>query len=160
MYIEKYWYHYIGGTDDSLTLVDYLCDKGQAELSLSEIFADTGLDRQHGDFRTSLDLAYTDAEGRSHEFYYAIDLVTDLAALLLESRKSGGVHISDLFDSEDRDLFVKLTAAPEEDQAMNRVLADFFANPLAYDLHEMMDAEDLQEMARDCEAIRAELYEP
>lgn len=160
MYIEKYWYHYIGGTDDSLTLVDYLCDKGQAELSLSEIFADTGLDRQHGDFRTSLDLAYTDAEGNCHDFCYAIDLVTDLAALLLESRKSGGVHISDLFDSEDRDLFVKLTAAPEEDQAMNRVLADFFANPLAYDLHEMMDEEDLREMARDCEAVRAELYEP
>lgn len=160
MYIEKYWYHYIGGTDDSLTLVDYLCDKGQAELSLSEIFADTGLDRQHGDFRTSLDLAYTDAEGRSHEFYYAIDLVTDLAALLLESRKSGGVHISDLFDSEDRDLFVKLTATPQEAQAMNRALADFSAAPLAYDLSELMDAEDLQEMARDCEAIRAELYEP
>lgn len=160
MYIEKYWYHYIGGTDDSLTLVDYLCDKGQAELSLSEIFADTGLDRQHGDFRTSLDLAYTDAEGRSHEFYYAIDLVTDLAALLLESRKSGGVHISDLFDSEDRDLFVKLTATPQEAQAMNRALADFSAAPLAYDLHEMMDEEDLREMARDCEAIRAELYEP
>ena len=36
MYIEKYWYHYIGGTDDSLTLVDYLCDKGQAEISLRE----------------------------------------------------------------------------------------------------------------------------
>lgn len=160
MYIEKYWYHYIGGTDDSLTLVDYLCDKGQAELSLSEIFADTGLDRQHGDFRTSLDLAYTDAEGRSHEFYYAIDLVTDLAALLLESRKSGGVHISDLFDSEDRDLFVKLTATPQEAQAMNRALADFSAAPLAYDLSELMDAEDLQEMARDCEAVRAELYEP
>ena len=160
MYIDKYRYPYIGGTDDRLTLVDYLCDKGQAELSLSEIFADTGLDRQHGDFRTSLDLAYTDAEGRSHEFYYAIDLVTDLAALLLESRKSGGVHISDLFDSEDRDLFVKLTATPQEAQAMNRALADFSAAPLAYDLSELMDAEDLQEMARDCEAIRAELYEP
>ncbi len=160
MYIEKYWYHYIGGTDDSLTLVDYLCDKGQAELSLSEIFADTGLDRQHGDFRTSLDLAYTDAEGNCHDFCYAIDLVTDLAALLLESRKSGGVHISDLFDSEDRDLFVKLTATPQEAQAMNRALADFSAAPLAYDLSELMDAEDLQEMARDCEAVRAELYEP
>lgn len=55
---------------------------------------------------------------------------------------------------------MKLTAAPQEAQAMNRALADFFANPLAYDLSELMDAEDLQEMARDCEAIRAELYEP
>ena len=160
MYIEKYWYHYIGGTDDSLTLVDYLCDKGQAELSLSEIFADTGLDRQHGDFRTSLDLAYTDAEGNCHDFCYAIDLVTDLAALLLESSKSGGFRIQDLFEGETRNLFVNVTATPQEAQAMNRALADFSAAPLAYDLHEMMDEEDLREMARDCEAIRAELYEP
>ena len=29
MYIKKYWYNYIGGTDDSLTLVDYLYDKGR-----------------------------------------------------------------------------------------------------------------------------------
>ena len=43
---------------------------------------------------------------------------------------------------------------------MNRALADFSAAPLAYDLHEMMDEEDLREMARDCEAVRAELYEP
>ena len=29
MYIEKYWYNYIGGTDDSLTLINYLYDKGK-----------------------------------------------------------------------------------------------------------------------------------
>jgi len=27
MYIEKYWGNYIGGTDDSLTLLDYVMDK-------------------------------------------------------------------------------------------------------------------------------------
>ena len=27
MYIEKYWGNYIGGTDDSLTPLDYLADK-------------------------------------------------------------------------------------------------------------------------------------
>ena len=32
MYIKKYWYNYIGGTDDSLTLVDYLYDKGKTEI--------------------------------------------------------------------------------------------------------------------------------
>ena len=45
MYIEKYWGNYIGGTDDSLTLLDYFMDKGKRELSLGEIFADTGLDK-------------------------------------------------------------------------------------------------------------------
>ena len=43
MYIEKYWGNYIGGTDDSLTLLEYLADKQKAEIPLSEIFEDTGL---------------------------------------------------------------------------------------------------------------------
>ncbi|MCM1373743.1 MAG: imm68 putative immunity domain-containing protein [Muribaculum sp.] len=159
MYIEKYWYNYIGGTDDSLTLVDYLYEKGKTELSLNEIFLDTGLDKLNWSFRTSPDLEYTDSEGGCHEFYYAIDLITDLAALILESKKSGGFNLRDLFDEESRDLFVKITTTPEEDQAMNRALADFFATPLEYDLHEMVGDDDMQEMARDCENLRKELYE-
>ena len=49
MYIKKYWYNYIGGTDDSLTLVDYLYDKGKTEIPLSEIFNDTGLSKLNWD---------------------------------------------------------------------------------------------------------------
>lgn len=159
MYIEKYWYNYIGGTDDSLTLVDYLYDKGETEIPLSEIFSDTGLSKLNWNFHTSPDLEYIDSEGRCYEFYYAINLVTDLAALILESKKSGGFNIKNLFDEENRDLFVKITTTPEDDQAMNRALADFVAFPLEYDLHEMVDDEDMQEMAQDCENIRKELYE-
>lgn len=159
MYIEKYWHNYIGGTDDSLTLADYLYDKGKTELPLSEIFSDTGLDRLNGSFRSSSDLEYTDSEGECYEFYYAIDLITDLAALILESKKSGGFNLKDLFDEENQDLFMRITTTPEEDQAMNRALADFFAAPLEYDLHEMVDDEDMQEMAQDCERLRRELFE-
>ena len=42
---------------------------------------------------------------------------------------------------------------------MNKALADFAQNPLEYDLSEMMDDEEIQEMARDVEALRKELYE-
>ena len=42
---------------------------------------------------------------------------------------------------------------------MNRVLADFCVSPFAYDLHEMVDDEDMLEMAKDCENIRKELCE-
>lgn len=31
MYIEKYWGDYIGGTDDSLTLLEYLTNKQKDE---------------------------------------------------------------------------------------------------------------------------------
>jgi len=157
MYIGKYWYNYIGGTDDSLTLADYLYDKGREELPLAEIFADTGLDKLNGNFHTSPGLGYTDSEGMEHAFYYAIDLVTDLAALILESRRSGGFNLKDLFDGEERDRFVRITTTPEEDQALDRALADFFADPLSYDLHEMVDDEDMMALARDCEAVRKEL---
>lgn len=158
MYIEKYWCNYIGGTDDSLTLVDYLYEKGKTELSLSEIFNDTGLSKLNWNFRTSPDLEYT-FEGRCHEFYYAIDLITDLAALILESKKSGGFNIKDLFDGESRELFVKITTTPEENQAINRALEDFIANPLEYDLHEMVDDDDMLEMAQECENLRKDLSE-
>ena len=159
MYIEKYWANYIGGTDDSLTLIDYLYDKGKTEISLNEIFNDTGLSRLNWNFHTSPNLEYIDSEGLCYEFYYAIDLVTDLAALILESKKSGGFNIKNLYPGEERDRFIKITTTQEEEQAMNRTLADFCVSPFAYDLHEMVDDEDMLEMAKDCENIRKELYE-
>ena len=159
MYIKKYWYNYIGGTDDSLTLVDYLYDKGKTEIPLSEIFNDTGLSKLNWNFHISPNLEYIDSEGQCHEFYYAIDLATDLAALILESKKSGGFNIKNLFDGEKRDRFVKIITTPEEDQAMNRALAEFCDSPLEYDLHEMVDDEDMLKMAKDCENIRKELCE-
>ena len=42
---------------------------------------------------------------------------------------------------------------------MNKALADFAQNPMEYDLSEMMDDEEIHEMARDVEALRKELYE-
>ena len=38
MYIDKYWGNYIGGSDDSLNLVEFLVDKKEDEISLSEIY--------------------------------------------------------------------------------------------------------------------------
>lgn len=158
MYISKYWYNYIGGTDDSLTLVDYLYNKNKTQLTLSEIFADTGLDKLNWDFRTSQNLEYTDSAGMVHDFYYAVNVVTDLAALILESRKSGGFAIKDLFSGEKRNLFLKINTTKDEDEIMNKVLLDFGKNYLSYDLSEMVDEDDMRAMAQDCENVRKELY--
>ena len=50
MYITgKYWGNLIGDTDDSLTLMDYLSEKGKSEVDVREILADFGLDRLEGD---------------------------------------------------------------------------------------------------------------
>ena len=158
MYIDKYWGNYIGGTDDSLTLLDYLTDKHKAEISLSEIFTDTGLDQLNWNFHVSSNLGYTDSEGRQHDIYYAIDLITDLAALMLECSVNGSVSLGELLDDDNED-FVRITFTEEEKKAMNKVLIHFVKDPLTYDLHEMVPDEDMWEMAQECESLRKELCE-
>ena len=54
---------------------------------------------------------------------------------------------------------MKIITTPEENQAINRALEDFIANPLEYDLHEMVDDDHMQEMAQDCENLRKDLFE-
>ena len=169
MYIEdKYWNNYIGDTDDSLTLVTYLADKNKEEISLAEIFSDIGLDKLNGDFREHdepLTVVLTNTESDYEEpyieFYYAIDLITDLAALLLECKVSGSVNLCELFgdDVEAATPDIRITATPEEHELMNKALADFVSTPLAYDLSEMCPEEDMLEMAELCEELRKELYD-
>ena len=160
MYIKKYWDSYIGGSDDSLTLVEFLVDQKKEEVPLGEIFAKIGLDKQNWDFRQTVEyLEFTHSSGVEKDFHFAIDVVTDLAAILLECSVSGSVNLQDLDEYNTPSRRIRITATPEEHDAMNKALADFAQNPLEYDLSEMMDDEEIQEMARDVEALRKELYE-
>lgn len=168
MYIaDKYWNHYIGDSDDSLTLVEYLADKQKEEISLGELFSDIGLDRLNGDFRQSdepltavLTNAEADYDEPEVEFYYAIDLITDLAALLLECKESGSVNLCEL-SGEEPDAStpdIRITATSEEHALINKALKNFVSAPLTYDLSEMCPEEDMLEMAEICEELRSELY--
>ena len=159
MYIDKYWGNYIGGSDDSLNLVDFLADQKKEEISLSEIFTKIGLDKQNWDFHQTVEfLEFTYSNGVEMDFHFAIDVVTDLAAILLECSVNGSVNLQDLDGYDTPSRRIRITATIEEHDAMNKTLADFARNPLSYDLHEMMDDEEIQEMARDVEALRKELY--
>ena len=160
MYIKKYWGNFIGGSDDSLNLVAFLEDQKKEEIPLSEIFAKIGLDKQNWDFRQTVEyLEFTHSDGVEMDFHFAIDVVTDLAAILLECSVSGSVNLQDLDEYNTPARRIRITATPEEHDAMNKALADFAQNPMEYDLSEMMDDEEIQEMARDVEALRKELYE-
>ena len=160
MYIKKYWGNFIGGSDDSLNLVAFLEDQKKEEIPLSEIFAKIGLDKQNWDFRQTVEyLEFTHSDGVEMDFHFAIDVVTDLAAILLECSVSGSINLQDLDEYNTPARRIRITATPEEHDAMNKALADFAQNPLEYDLSEMMDDEEIQEMARDVEALRKELYE-
>ena len=160
MYIKKYWGNFIGGSDDSLNLVAFLEDQKKDEIPLSEIFAKIGLDKQNWDFRQTVEyLEFTHSDGVEMDFHFAIDVVTDLAAILLECSVSGSVNLQDLDEYNTPSRHIRITATPEEHDAMNKALTDFAQNPMEYDLSEMMDDEEIQEMARDVEALRKELYE-
>ena len=160
MYIKKYWGNFIGGSDDSLNLVAFLEDQKKAEIPLSEIFTKIGLDKQNWNFRQTVGyLEFTHSNGVEMDFHFAMDVVTDLAAILLECSVSGGVDLHDLDEYNTAHRRIRITATSEEHDAMNKALADFAQNPLSYDLHEMMDDEEIREMARDIEALRKELYE-
>ena len=160
MYIKKYWGNFIGGSDDSLNLVAFLEDQKKEEIPLSEIFAKIGLDKQNWNFRQTVGyLEFTHSDGVEMDFHFAIDVVTDLAAILLECSVSGSVNLHDLDEYNTPSRRIRITATPEEHDAMDRTLADFAENPQSYDLHEMMDDEEIQEMARDVGALRKELYD-
>lgn len=168
MYItDKYWNNYIGDTDDSLTLLEYLADKQTDIIPLEEIFSDTGLDKLNGDFRQHeepLTIAFsrkeTEVDDPYAEIYYAINLITDLAALLLECKINGHVNLRELagYYLETDAPYVCITAEPKELKVMNQALKDFAAEPLSFNLSEMCPKEEMYEMAKLCEALRNELY--
>ena len=158
MYIEdKYWENYIGDTDDSLTLLEYLAGKGKRDISITEIFADTGIDQLQWDFKQADSFSVT-VDGIEAEIYYAIDLIMDIAAILLECKVNGSVKLGDLSgDEEEQEICLKAT--PAEHEQINQALKDFVAEPLSYNLCEMISEEDMLEMAAICEELRKELYE-
>ena len=159
MYITKYWKNYIGDTDDSLNLVAYLEDKKKPTISLTEIFTDLGLDKLNGDFtKTTVPLEFTHSNGICMDFHFAIDIVTDLAAILLECKMNDGVNLHDLDPYDTPDFAVCVTTTPEEADLMNKTLQHFIANPLSYDLNELVPEDDMKEMASLCEELRQELF--
>ena len=157
MYIKKYWGNFIGGSDDSLNLVAFLEDQKKEEIPLSEIFAKIGLDKQNWDFRQTVEyLEFTHSDGVEMDFHFAIDVVTDLAAILLECSVSGSVNLQDLDEYNTPARRIRITATPEEHEAMNKAMADFVQDPLSYDISEMMGEDEITDMAYQVEiAVRS-----
>lgn len=159
MYIEnKYWKNYIGDTDDSLNLIAFLEEQGSNKIAFSKILKKIGLHKQGENFRKTVSsLGFTNSIGIDVDFHFAIDVITDLAAILLECKVSGSVDLHELepFDTSSR--IINIIATPEDYELLDRILADFSNNPLEYDLCELVPQEDILEMAEICESLRQEL---
>ena len=160
MYISKYWGDYIGGSDDSLSLVEFLEGLNKEEITLKEIFTGIGLDRQNMDFRQTVDnLKFTNSIRLEIYFNYAIDIVTDLAAILLECKNNGHVNIGELYGNKDeQNRCIRVVETEEEYTAIKVALEDFVKDPKSYDLYEMI-GDDIIEMAEIVKELRKELLQ-
>lgn len=160
MYITKYWGDFIGGSDDSLSLVDFLEDLNKEEITLKEIFTVIGLDRQNMDFRQTVEnLGFINSIGLEIDFHYAIDIIIDLAAILLECKNNGYVSIGELYGNEDeQNRCIRVVATKEEYTAIKVALGDFVKDPMSYDLYEII-GDDIIEMAEIVKELRKELLQ-
>ena len=160
MYISKYWGDFIGGSDDSLSLVEFLEGLNKEEITLKEIFTGIGLDRQNMDFRQTVkNLKFTNSIRLEIYFNYAIDIVTDLAAILLECENNGHVNIGELYGNEyEQKRCIRVVATEKEYTAIKDALEDFVKDPKSYDLYEMIGG-DIIEMAEIVKELRQELLQ-
>lgn len=159
MYIKKYWGEYIGGSDDSLSLVAFLEDQKKEEISLSEIFDKIGLDKLNWNFRQTVEyLGFTHSNGVETDFHFAIDVIIDIAAILLECKINKVVNLYDLDEYDAPSRNIRIIATTEELNAMDKALLDFTQNPLEYDLSELIGEDDTKDMAKQVETLRKELY--
>ena len=117
-----------------------------------------GLQKQGENFRKNVSpLELTNSIGIDVDFHFAIDVITDLATIGLECKVNGSVDLRELepFDTASRNI--KIMATPEDYVLLDRVLADFSDNPLAYDLSELVPQKDMPEMAVICKNLKEEL---
>lgn len=135
-------------------------DLNKEEITLKEIFTGIGLDRQNMDFRQTVEnLGFTNSNGLEIDFNYAIDIVTDLAAILLECKISGYVNLRELYDNEDaQNRCIRIVATEEEYTGIKAALEDFVKNSKSYDLYEMI-GDDIIEMAEIVKELRKELLQ-
>ncbi len=157
MYIEKWWGNYMGGSDDSLTLLDYLEEKGKDTYTLSEILSDFNIHFTDVEtFRGTPRVYYVDSMRVECDIIYVISIMQDLSLFVLESYKIGEVSLSALKGYGNGKSF-KVTCDINELKLLVSVLTDFANNPLRYELSDMVPDEDMLEIADECREIVEEL---
>lgn len=157
MYISKWWYDFIGGTDDSLTLLAYIKSTEKIDYNFGELLKDFHINSSVIEFyRGSPNVFYISDDGVEHNIYYAINLIQDLSVIVLESYKNGNVKLSDLTNEDDEKVF-KIFCSKADLNLIINILIDFAKSPLSYKVAEMIDENDMLEIASQCAEIAEEL---
>lgn len=99
-------------------------------------------------------MGFTNSIGFDVDFHFAIDVITDLAAILLECKVSGSVDLQELEPFDTSLSIINITVTTEDYELLDRILADFSNYSLEYGLCEVVSQEDMLEMAGICESLR------
>jgi len=161
MYIDKWWGDYIGGSDDALSLLDYLEQAEETELSLGDVLRELGFEEllRDGDLKSggAIGFASRSEDGAfRQDIQIACSAFIDLAAIVLESQRSGSVDLQDLDpDRPSRKLQIRLTEADR--QLLRSELLQFAAAPADYELADYIDEADLTQLVAQVQEIAEQL---
>lgn len=158
--MEKYWNRYIGDSDDSMSLIEYLADKNSKKIKMKDVFTELRFDKTDFDFRNPKEPITVSLKGGLEiDFNYAIQVMCDLAAILLECKKNGSVDLQELIGGmlEKDKVSISLSSTEAEEKVLLEVLADFCKSPMEYNLSKMCENEEMEEMASVCNNLRNEL---
>lgn len=163
MYISKWWGNMIGGSDDSLCLVDYFEYRAFSLVPLSTVLHELMLDQYLG--KTTLQeskemffvITYPDGRSMEVDFDISIDPVIDLCALLVEQIHSGSICTLDLVPSSKEPVTFKIALEKQPLKMLLDELTLFCREPLSYDLAEMVPEDHMMELAEMCQGIADEL---
>ena len=149
MHIDKWWKN-VGGSDESLLLLDYFKANKQETYALKKVLEDLHLFESLGTNSLAGAEAYcyfdSIVNGRKVccEFHFAIDAVINLCAILCESLYSGKVSINDLWEnlfgrkSTEEDLIFELLAEESDVRLLANEIKLLIENPQSYEITDMM----------------------
>jgi len=165
MYIERWWGNYIGGTDDTCTLIDYFVDRefesdNPTEINVKNILQDFQLNNtlEIKDLRQTKGIYLIIEKEFFQDIGCVINLLIDVTAIILECQKNGKVYLTDLAGGiMDKNAVISLKVGKEEMAFLRRVLEDFIHHPLSYDLAEFCPEDDMRKIAKICKEIIEEL---
>lgn len=152
MYIEDL-IDEIGLGDSAYSLFEYIAGQSMEEIYLKDIMSETGLDKLKS-FKVTDEPVVVEVDGIEDDVPYAIDLVIALALLVLETEKSGAVDFMPILDA---DIQVSIVASDKEIQFLSDSVADFVEGASSYDIAEMFDEDELEDMVSGCKHLLEEL---
>ncbi len=158
MFISKWWGNNIGGSDDSLLLMDYFGLKALNNFELKQIIKDIRLDtvQMQGSFQDG-DLFFKVNDDFEPHFHMSTSVLTDLSAIVLESLNRKQVSIKDLDTNSKYDKTFTIQADKEDIISIKNSLDYFIDNANTFEIAGFMSKADFGNFIVDCQSISTEL---